>query len=33
MQAKLGPGDIDAERLREIKRMGFSDARSRTAGR
>ncbi len=26
-QAKLGAGDIDAERLREIKRMGFSDAR------
>src|ERR1022692_3981547 len=27
MQAKLGTEPIDAERLREIKRMGFSDAR------
>ena len=27
VQAKLGTEPIDAERLREIKRMGFSDAR------
>ncbi len=24
---KLGTGEVDAERLRELKRMGFSDAR------
>ena len=26
-QVKLGEGEVDAERLRELKRMGFSDAR------
>src|SRR5271157_1583456 len=26
-QVKLGSGEVDAERLRELKRMGFSDAR------